>query len=588
VRRDRPAGPLEAGTRAVLVGSLVAFVLVGGVAVVAGADPGGESGPGVDGDPANDSDSSIEVQWNRSYEHETTIETGSDPIDTRYPVVVEDVTLTTDGDLAVAGTVSTWSNSVVDAQRDAVVLGVDSDGNRIRMGMYGGAYPDGWNRRVDCRKGITPIGEQDPPYYQAGESCGVGDPNREKPYGNMEVDEEGHAVAATEDGGVVVAGITNTYGSGHRMDYSPKNPWLLKVDAQGEEVWNRTYQSSPDKSVNSATFTSVIQTDDGGYLVVGKSQEFDGGRHDVWILKVDSGGDVTWSRGYGGKYNDRANDVVQTSNGNYAVAGTTFSYTTGDVPAGNQDVWLLVVDDEGDVLVNRTYTGAREGGARTFESGYAIIEPSEGGFLLAGTTTAFTESPGDNDAWLIRTDRSGDVRWNRTYGGPAGSSQNTDTPVDLVETPDGGYIFAGGTETLTDEQRSPWLVKTADDGTKQWHETFTVGRFSSATGLAKTSSGDYVLTLEATGHDDVERGRVIKFSDTTELPDDSSDDADETTTTGDATTSATTVDGTTAGTDDGTTGNTDDSTSRDLPGFGTGVALLAILVGLLGLRYARS
>jgi len=580
VRRDRPAGPFEAGTRAVLVGSLVAFVLVGGVAVVAGADPGGESGPGVDGDPANDSDSSIEVLWNRSYEHETTIETGSDPIDTRYPVVVEDVTLTTDGDLAVAGTVSTWSNSVVDAQRDAVVLGVDSDGNRIRMGMYGGAYPDGWNRRVDCRKGITPIGEQDPPYYQAGESCGVGDPNREKPYGNMEVDEEGHAVAATEDGGVVVAGITNTYGSGHRMDSAPENPWLLKVDAQGEEVWNRTYQSSADKSVNSATFTSVIQTDDGGYLVVGKSQEFDGGRHDVWILKVDSGGDVTWSRGYGGKYNDRANDVVQTSNGNYAVVGTTFSYTTGDVPAGNQDVWLLVVDGEGDVLVNRTYAGSLESEARTFESGYAIVEPSDGGFLIAGRTTGYSEESGNEDAWLVRTDYSGDVRWNRTYGQSIQYGKDSDTAVDLVETPDGGYLFAGDTQSLTDEQKSVWVVKTAGDGTEQWHETFEIGRYDSATGLARTSDGDYVLTLTTRRHDSVLDGRVIKFSDTTELPDDSSDDADETTTTGDATTSATT--------DDGTTGNTDDSTSRDLPGFGTGVALLAILVGLLGLRYARS
>lgn len=571
--RDRPTGPPGPVTSAVLFVGLLAVVVVGGVggAVGSGAGEGSVAVTGVDSVAA--ADSPIEVQWNRSYEHGSTISTGQDPLSVSYPVLVADATQTADGTLAFAGTTSTWDDDMATTHREAIVLATDRDGNRRRLGLYGGTFPDGWLREVTCLRGAPPLGEQDPPYYSIGDSCGYGGVTPETDqarFADREVDERGHAVAATDDGGVVVAGETNTYGSGPRMENSPGNPWLVNLDAQGQEVWNHTYQAATDRPGSGATFTAVTRTDDGGYVAVGESASFDGGRQDLWILKVDARGAVQWSRGYGGKYDDRAFDVIQTANGNYAVTGTTFSYTIRDSPDAYNNVWLLVVDDEGEEVVNRTYTGAGESGPRSFETGHAIVEPSNGGFLIAGTTTAFTENAADDDAWLVRTDSSGDVRWNRTYGGPEEGNRRADTAMDVVETPDGGYLFAGETHTLTADQTSTWVVKTAGDGTEQWHETFEVGRVNTPTALAKTDNGDYVLGLNVRGHDDVLRGRVLKFADTTELSDDQRDDTD-----GDATGGA-------------TTSTTDADDPEGQSGFGFGHALLAVFFGLLGVRYRWS
>ena len=127
-----------------------------------------------------------------------------------------------------------------------------------------------------------------------------------------------------------------------------KDVWLLKLDENGIVTWQKTYGGVTFESA-----TSVQQTSpDGGYIVVGTTVTFGAGEKDVWLLKLDANGDVTWQKTYGGTAGDEGYSVQQTSDGGYIVAGGTRSFGEG-----NYDIWLLKLDGGGDIVWQKTYGG---------------------------------------------------------------------------------------------------------------------------------------------------------------------------------------------------------------------------------------
>jgi hypothetical protein len=213
-------------------------------------------------------------------------------------------------------------------------------------------------------------------------------------------------IQQTNDRGYIIVGATWPNGSEYR------DIWLIKIDSVGNILWDTTY-GGPESEVSGRA--GVVQTDDGGYIITGYTRSFGQGSGDVWLLKTDSRGDTLWTRTYGGVNFDGGNAVTQTNDLGYVIVGATESFG-----AGGYDVWLIKTDSLGDSIWTKTFGGPLHDGCGS------VVQTSGGGYILAGGTYSF--GPGGEDLWLIKTNSSGDTLWTRTYGG-----SNYDIGYEVVE-----------------------------------------------------------------------------------------------------------------------------------------------------------
>jgi len=212
----------------------------------------------------------------------------------------------------------------------------------------------------------------------------------------------------------------------------------LASDPQG---WTRTYGGA-----NSDGAVALVQTLDGGYALVGSTQSFGAGNWDFWLVKVDASGNMMWNQTYGGTNIDIAYSVVQTLDGGYATAGSTNSFG-----AGNEDFWLIKMDANGNMEWNQTYGGTNR------DSAYSVVQTLDEGYTIAGVTQSF--GAGNWDFWLVKTDASGNMMWNQTYG-----EAGFDWAYSVVQTLDGGYALVGSTDSFGAGNWDFWLVKTDFSG----------------------------------------------------------------------------------------------------------------------------
>jgi len=277
-------------------------------------------------------------------------------------------------------------------------------------------------------------------------------------------DDQAYSLVETSDGGYAIVGYARSFGAG-RQDF-----WLVKTDTFGFMEWNKTYGGTNDDQAY-----SLVATSDGGYAMAGETLSFGAQEGDCWLVKTDGSGNVEWNHTYGGTGDDVARSLVETSDGGYAVAGTTGSYGAGD-----EDFWLIKTDGVGDVEWNQTYGGIGDDVARS------LVATSDGGYALAGYTYSF--GAGNEDFWLVKTDEYGNIEWNQTYGG--GSH---DVARSLIETSDGGYALTGFTQSFGNGQAHCWLVKTDATGNMQWNYTYGKIDTTYAFALVETSDGGYHL-----------------------------------------------------------------------------------------------
>jgi len=282
-------------------------------------------------------------------------------------------------------------------------------------------------------------------------------------YGGSKGD-EANSLIQTSDGGYAVAGYTESKGAGG------DDLWLLRLDKQGNKLWDHTYRGSKDDVAN-----SLIQTSDGGYALAGDTGSKGAGKDDFWLLRLDKQGNKLWDRTYGGSDYDGAYSLIQTSDGGYALAGDTRSKG-----AGKDDLWLLRLDKQGNKLWDRTYGGSG------FDRAYSLIQTSDGGYAVAGCTGS--KGAGKDDFWLLRLDKQGNKLWDRTYGG-----SGFDRAYSLIQTSDGGYALAGCTQSYGAGKDDFWLLKLDSRGNKVWDKTYGGSDYDSASSLIQTSDGGYAV-----------------------------------------------------------------------------------------------
>jgi hypothetical protein len=293
----------------------------------------------------------------------------------------------------------------------------------------------------------------------------------EQTYGGTK-SQQAFCVIQTNDGGYALAGYTQSYGVG------TANFWLVKTDASGNEQWTRTYGGSKDDEAR-----CVIQTSDGGYALAGYTTSFGAGGADFYVVKTDARGNEQWAKTYGGPKDDVAYSVVQTSDAGYALAGYTQSYGVGVA-----NYWLVRTDADGNELWNKTYGGLGD------DRCYSVIKTDDGGFALAGKTSSF--SIGFSDLWLVKTDAYGNEIWNQTYGG-----YFDNLAYSVIQTSDGGYGLAGTTDAAGAGGVDMFLVKANSTGYEEWNNTYGGPGYEEAWSVVQTKSdGGYALGGSTTSY----------------------------------------------------------------------------------------
>jgi hypothetical protein len=288
----------------------------------------------------------------------------------------------------------------------------------------------------------------------------------------------------TSDGGFAFAGGTESYGAGG-PDF-----WLVKTNSSGKAEWNRTYGGTGDDYAK-----SIVQTVDGGFALSGTTDSYGTGNPDFWLVKTNSIGQPVWNKTFGGISNDWEPSMIQTSDGGFILAGFAYS------GSGGADAWLVKTNMSGHVEWNRTFGGESE------DRALSVIQTNDGGFAFGGETASYGFG---SDFWLVKTDTSGQMEWNKTFGG-----NDWDTASCLIQTTDGGYALAGPTESFGGGSRDFYLVKTNINGQLEWNKTFGGSNDEHAYSLVQTSDGGYAIAGWTKSYDAIENDFWLVVTDST-------------------------------------------------------------------------
>lgn len=295
----------------------------------------------------------------------------------------QSVQQTSDGGYIVTG----YTESFGAGDTDVYLVKIDANGNKEWQKTFGGTKGD-----IGCEIQKTSDGGYIITGYTKSFGAGNwdvyiiktgsnGNKTWEKTFGGVK-DDFGFSVKQTSDGKYIVAGRTESFGSGMEDVY------LIKTDALGNKMWEKTYGGSSDDSGN-----DVQSTSDGGYVIVGYSKSFGAGKEDVYLLKINSSGNKQWQKTFGGSDTDRGHEVQQIQEGGYMIVGYTKS--SG---AGKSDVYIVKTDESGNLILEKTIGGSES------ESGFSIKNTSDNGFIISAYTSSF--GSGGADVYLIKIDKT--------------------------------------------------------------------------------------------------------------------------------------------------------------------------------------
>jgi len=280
---------------------------------------------------------------------------------------------------------------------------------------------------------------------------------------------------------------------------------LLQGDApQSAITWQKTYGGSNDDDFNGI----IRRTSDGGYIATVTTLSTDGqvtgyhGGSDIWLVKLDGSGIISWQKARGGSGYEMARDIWPTTDGGYIIAGITTSPDSGDVSGihtlpghdPQHDIWIAKHNNAGNVVWQRCIGGPE------MDRPTSIRQTPDGGYILAGYSNSQTNPSdraiirGQYDAWIIKLSSTGGFQWQQTFGG---LSDDHATGVSL--TSDEGYIVSGYTASndtyITDNHGGvdAWVIKLFPSGTLEWQKCYGGSGFDVANRVQQTPDGGYIV-----------------------------------------------------------------------------------------------
>ncbi len=264
----------------------------------------------------------------------------------------------------------------------------------------------------------------------------------ERHYGGA-ADDGGSSVLQTDDGGYIITAQTFSFGLGTSDIY------IIKTDAYGNEIWSKVYGGDGWD----APF-QIKKTIDNNYIIVGQTSSFGAGSSDAFLLKIDNNGDSLWFKTYGGTDEDGAYGVDICNDNGFIITGYTYSFAIGYQAAA----YLIRTDPIGNELWSKTYY------KKTFNQIFDVLKTNDNNFLLAGITET---TPADAEGYLIKTNNNGDTLWMKTFGG-----NSYDSFSSICQDNNGNFILCGTTYSFGAGDYDMYLIKIDSNGQEIWSKTF--------------------------------------------------------------------------------------------------------------------
>lgn len=270
----------------------------------------------------------------------------------------------------------------------------------------------------------------------------------------------------TFDNALMIGAHTSSFGQGGHDHY------LVKTDMNGDTIFTMVYGgSSPDGIYQ-------LREGAGGYVMAGHTSSFGAGLHDFYVIKILANGDTIWTRAFGGTGADNLRGYVNIELP--AIPKLAFIGETNGFGVGANDILLIKTDMGGNIELTKTYGNSGD------DYGYSIIENGDGGFLIAGHTNS--SGAGLHDVYLVKVDFFGNVQWSKTYGGT-----EDDYAYSAQKTSDGGYIIAGSTTSFGGGDKDVYLIKTDINGDTLWTKAYGESGSEETWSVEETKDGGYII-----------------------------------------------------------------------------------------------
>ncbi len=300
-------------------------------------------------------------------------------------------------------------------------------------------------------------------------------PNEERPTQLLSINDEGYILIGS-----------------YLVDGASQTPWVIKVDSEGNEEWNQSYSTSvrPQGHVR-----SIVQTPDGGYALTGmvfsnssSDTSWNPATWDLWALKIDENGTEQWNRTFNGLEDgpDYGAQIVVASDGGFLISGATQSEFALPTEDWNTDYWLIKTDADGNEEWNKTYH--RVGS----DQGTALIKLNDGKYLLSGLSKQTSDLSSAFSIWVLKIEENGTVIWDQAY--ETGTDWFGAWERNLIGTIDGGFLLAcypfGDRYSIGKDY---WILKCDSEGNVEWNTTFGGNYYDTPTVCLQSSTGDYYI-----------------------------------------------------------------------------------------------
>jgi len=305
------------------------------------------------------------------------------------------------------------------------------------------------------------------------------------------------------DGGFLLGGYSWSAPSGNKSatNYGAADFWVIKLDSAGNIEWERAFGGTEWEYLTSIAPAAGGGFWLGGYSfsgVSGNKTSVNYGDSDFWIIRIDAAGQIVWEKTYGGTGREQLAQLCPTADGGCIAGGFSASTPSGNKTAANRggnDFWVVKLDAAGNIQWDQTYGGAQS------DTLQAVVGADDGGYWLGGSSSSGVSgnktSPafGSSDYWVLRINATGQILWQQSLGG-----SGTEQLKSLCATPDGGCLVSGysasgisGNKTTANfGWQDFWLVKLDAAGTKLWEIALGGDGFDQLAGAIRTADGHYV------------------------------------------------------------------------------------------------
>tara|TARA_R110001592_G_scaffold237306_8_gene496273 strand:+ start:24162 stop:25289 length:1128 start_codon:yes stop_codon:yes gene_type:complete len=262
---------------------------------------------------------------------------------------------------------------------------------------------------------------------------------------------------------IYVLGHSNSFGDVNGDHY------LIKLDLEGNIIFEKTYGGNlAEEGVR------IIETSDGNFILLGITESYGSGNKDIHVIKIDCNGVVIWEKYFGGLADDTPSDIIETKNSEFCISATTESFG-----AGARDIYLMWIDQSGNLVRERTFGGIENDGSSN------LIEIENNQIMLYGYTRNFGAN--SRDLYLMKVSSIGDSLRAKRYGG-----SGYEESQGFVRTSKGGFLINGHSSS-TDPNHNMYALEIDSNGNIIWENNYGGALHDGGQAVLINNEGNYVL-----------------------------------------------------------------------------------------------